>query len=322
MEFILGYRERIGDDKESESVENQRDIINKFVEDREDLEFVDEYVDDGYTGTNFDRPSFQKLICDIEKKKINCVITKDLSRFGRDHVLTGHYLERYFPSNNIRYIAIGDGIDTETSAGMNFLTFKLSFNDYYSQDISNKVKAIKRRKAEKGEFIANFAPYGYKKDPQNKNHLLINEETAPFVRKIFDLYLQGKGTKKITKILNQEQIPTPASQIKSKKYKNCKYIWTHSTVHRILTNPIYIGTIEGMKTQKVNYKVKTRIKTPKNKRIYVENRHEAIISKEDFDRVQMKLHEPIKCRDRENFNPLKKFVYCGICRQKGYNESL
>lgn len=147
-----------GDDRESESVENQRDIINKFIEEREELEFVDEYVDDGFTGTNFDRPSFRKMKTDIENGKINCVITKDLSRFGRDHIDTGNYLERYLPEHNVRYIAIGDGVDTETRQGLGFMTFKLSFNDYYSLDISNKIKAVKHRKAEKGEYMGRLCP--------------------------------------------------------------------------------------------------------------------------------------------------------------------
>lgn len=159
-EFQVGVYIRLskddGDDRESESVENQRDIITNFIEESEDLGLYEEYVDDGYTGTNFDRPSFKRLIEDIEKGKINCVITKDLSRFGRDHIDTGYYLERYLPSNNIRYIAIGDGIDTKTSSGLNFMTFKLSFNDYYSLDISNKIKAVKKRKAEKRRVSVKF----------------------------------------------------------------------------------------------------------------------------------------------------------------------
>ena len=199
-----------GDDRESESVENQRDIIHKFVEENEDLELIEEYVDDGYTGTNFDRPSFIRLKKDIEKGYINCVITKDLSRFGRDHIDTGYYLERYLPSNNIRYIAIGDGVDTATSAGLNFLIFKLSFNDYYSQDISNKIKAVKKRKQEKGEYQATYPPFGYKKDPNNKNHLIIDEVTAPIVKRIFNMYINGIKTAGIAKILNEEKIPTPS----------------------------------------------------------------------------------------------------------------
>ena len=149
--------------KESESVENQRDIIDNFIEKNIDLEEFDEYVDDGYTGGNFERPRFKQMLKDIEDGKVNCIITKDLSRFGRDHIDTGYYLERYFPRMNIRYIAIGDGIDTKDAKGLQFLSFKLSFNDYYIQDISNKIKSVKNKKMKAGEYQAGIAPYGYKK---------------------------------------------------------------------------------------------------------------------------------------------------------------
>ena len=307
-----------GDDKESESVENQRDLINKFISENEDLEFVDEYVDDGYTGTNFDRPSFKKLIKDIDNGKINCVITKDLSRFGRDHIDTGNYLERYLPSRDIRYIAIGDGVDTKTSSGLNFMTFKLSFNDYYSQDISNKIKAVKRRKQEKGEYMAPYAPFGYKKDPDpnNKNHLIINEETAPIVRRIFDLYLNGMGTLKIANLLNDENVPTPSKFLNTARYVKCSHKWDKGGVHRILKARVYTGVIEGYKSYKVNHKVKTRIKVPKDKWICVENRHEPIIDLDTFEKVQKKLSEANQCRERKNPNPIKQFVYCGECGAK------
>lgn len=302
-----------GDDKESESVENQRDIINKFIEEQEDLEAIDEYVDDGYTGTNFDRPSFKRMLKDIENGRINCVITKDLSRFGRDHIDTGNYLERYLPQREIRYIAIGDGVDTATCAGLNFMTFKLSFNDYYSLDISNKIKAVKRRKAEKGEFFSTYAPLGYKKDPEVKNHLIIDEDTAPIVRRIFEMYLSGIGTPSIAKILNSEKVPPPSSYLKCKRYEKCTGKWSKGVIYNILTNEVYIGTVVGKKSYKINHKVKKRIVTSKNERIYIEGKHEPIIEKEDFDLVQRKLKEPMKCRNRQNFNPLKKFIYCGEC---------
>lgn len=282
---------------------------------------MNEYVDDGYTGTNFDRPSFQNLLKDIEKGKINCVITKDLSRFGRDHIDTGYYLERYLPSNNIRYIAIGDGVDTGTSSGLNFMTFKLSFNDYYSLDISNKIKAVKNRKQEKGEYQAPFAPYGYKKDPENKNHLIIDEETAPTVRRIFNLYLQGIGTPKISNILNEEKIPSPSKNLKTKRYEKCSHKWSKGTIYRLLKEPVYIGVIVGHKSYKVNHKVKTRIKVPKDERYYIENMHEALISKKDFDAVQAKLAEGGKCRERTHYNPLKQFIYCRILWSKSNNEN-
>lgn len=154
------------------------------------------------------------------------------------------------------------------------------------------------------------------KDPQNKNHLIINPETAPILKRIFKMYLQGMGTLKITKILNEEKIPSPAKYIKSKRYENCNFKWTKASVYRILSNEIYIGTVVGGKSYKVNHKLKTRIITPKEKRIYVENMHEPLIDKTTFHLVQTKLHEPIKCRNRQTYNPYKKFVYCGVCGAK------
>lgn len=196
------------------------------------------------------------------------------------------------------------------------MTFKLSFNDYYSLDISNKIKAVKHRKQEKGEYIAPYAPFGYKKDPNNKNHLIINEETAPIVKRIFDLYLSGMGTPKITKLFNDEKVPTPSNFISNERYKNCSHIWTKGNIYRILKSDVYVGTIVGHKRYKVSHKMKKIKDIPIQDWIYVEDRHEPIIDKETFNLVQMKLKEPNKCRERQNYNPLKKFIYCGICGRK------
>lgn len=307
-----------GDDKESESVENQRDIITNFIESKEDLELVDEYVDDGYTGTNFDRPGFKRLKEDVDKGRINCVITKDLSRFGRDHIDTGYYLERYLPSLHVRYIAIGDQVDTLDSKGLGFLTFKLSFNDYYSQDISNKIRAVKKRKQEKGEYLAPYAPFGYKKDndTNNRNHLLINDETAEVVKRIYKLYLDGMGTPKIAELLNEEGVPAPSSYLDTERYNKCSHKWGKGAIYSILKSKVYLGTITSHKSYKVNHKVKTRIKVPKNEMICVENKHEPIIDEETFNQVQEKLSKGGESRNRLNYNPIKQFVYCGVCGRK------
>ena len=166
---------------------------------------------------------FKKMLQDIEDGKIDCIITKDLSRFGRDHIDTGYYLERYLPTNNIRYIAIGDNVDTINPDGLQFLTFKLSFNDYYAQDISNKIKSVKNRKIEKGEFQGGIAPYGYKKDNNIKNHLIIDEYSAQIVREIFDMYLyKGMSTTKIAENLNERNIDAPAIYLKIPECKKRK----------------------------------------------------------------------------------------------------
>ena len=237
-----------GDDRESESVENQRDIIDNYILEHEELIEAGEYVDDGYTGTNFNRPGFQKMLKDIEDEKIDCIITKDLSRFGRDHIDTGYYLERFLPANNIRYIAIGDNVDTIKPDGLQFLTFKLSFNDYYAQDISNKIKSVKQRKIEKGEYQAGIPPYGYKKDKDVKNHLVPDEYSSQIVKEIFDMYVnKGMSTIKIADELNKREIEPPAMYLKIPTYMkrksvnpNGKYVWLRAQIGKILRNEVYL----------------------------------------------------------------------------------
>ena len=237
-----------GDDRESESVENQRDIIDNYILSHEELIEAGEYVDDGFTGTNFNRPGFQQMLKDIEEEKIDCIITKDLSRFGRDHIDTGYYLERYLPANNIRYIAIGDNVDTIKPDGLQFLTFKLSFNDYYAQDISNKIKSVKQRKIEKGEYQAGIPPYGYKKDTEIKNHLVPDEYSSRIVKEIFDMYVnKGMSTIKIADELNRREIEPPAIYLKIPTYMkrksvnpNGKYVWLRAQIGKILRNEVYL----------------------------------------------------------------------------------
>ena len=244
-----------GDDRESESVENQRDIIDNYILEHEELIEAGEYVDDGYTGTNFNRPGFQKMLKDIEDEKIDCIITKDLSRFGRDHIDTGYYLERFLPANNIRYIAIGDNVDTIKPDGLQFLTFKLSFNDYYAQDISNKIKSVKQRKIEKGEYQAGIPPYGYKKDVEIKNHLVPDEYSSQIVKEIFDMYVnKGMSTIKIADELNRREIEPPAMYLKIPTYMkrksvnpNGKYVWLRAQIGKILRNEVYLRKCSGKK---------------------------------------------------------------------------
>lgn len=210
----------------------------------------------------------------------------------------------------------GDGIDTNEPAGLNFLTFKLSFNDYYSQDISNKIKSVKHRKAEKGEFQGSFAPYGYQKDPENKNHLVIDEKTAPVIKRIFEMYLEGNGIVKIANKLNEESIPSPGSLVNSKKFKDCECLWKKCNVYSTLTNVVYIGTIEGLKSRKKSHKVSKVSVVPKNERKYVENMHEPIIDKDVFDAVQKRMKRDGKTRQRKYDHPLKGLVYCNECGSK------
>ncbi len=310
-----------GDDRESESIENQRDIINTYINKHKDLKEVKEYADDGYTGTNFDRPGFQEMLKDIEEGKIDCIITKDLSRFGRDHIDTGYYLERYFPSNAIRYISIGDNVDTLESDGLQFLTFKLSFNDYYAQDISNKIKSVKQRKIEKGEFQGGIAPYGYKKDKLIKNHLIIDEYAAEIIKDIFDMYVnKGMSPQKIADELNKREILAPAMYLKIPTFMkrescnpNGKYLWYRTQIGKILKNEVYIGNVVGRKFQKVSHKIAKVRTTNPEEYIIVENMHKPIIDINIWDKAQAKIRSKHITRTRKFDHPLKGLIFCKEC---------
>lgn len=311
-----------GDKEESSSVTNQRNIITRFINENDNFIIVDEYVDDGYTGTNFNRPAFQRMIKDIEKGKINTVITKDLSRLGRDYIDTGRYVQRYFPENRVRYIALLDGIDTLEDAGMNDIApFKSVINDMYVKDISKKITSALKERKTAGNFLAVTAPYGYKKNPENKYQLVINEEEAKVVRYIFRLYLQGNGLTKIAKILTEKEIPVPGisrniGTTRKTKLYNC---WKQTTISRILKNPVYIGNLEQFKRKKVNYKSKKRVSVPKEDRVICYNTHEPIIKKEDFDEVQKIITENKAFSKSTKHDYLfKGFLYCADCGAKLY----
>lgn len=311
-----------GDKEESSSVTNQRNIITRFINENDNFIIVDEYVDDGYTGTNFNRPAFQRMIKDIEKGKINTVITKDLSRLGRDYIDTGRYVQRYFPENRVRYIALLDGIDTLEDAGMNDIApFKSVINDMYVKDISKKITSALKERKTAGNFLAVTAPYGYKKNPENKYQLVINEEEAKVVRYIFRLYLQGNGLTKIAKILTEEEIPVPGisrniGTTRKTKLYNC---WKQTTISRILKNPVYIGNLEQFKRKKVNYKSKKRVTVLKEDRVICYNTHEPIIKKEDFDEVQKIITENKAFSKSTKHDYLfKGFLYCADCGAKLY----
>ena len=310
-------------DRESMSVENQRDLLNYYINNHDDLVSYDEYVDDGYTGANFDRPSFKRMIKDIEDGNVDCIITKDLSRFGRDHIDTGYYLERYLPKKNIRFIAVGDNVDTKDAKGLQFLSFKLSFNDYYIQDISNKVKSVKRKKMERGEYIAGIPPYGYKKDLEIKNHLIIDENVAENVRQIFYMFVCKKMTMvKIAEYMNEQEIEPPSVYFKmgctkkAPKNPTGKYLWTRTEIRHILKNQAYIGDVVNGKKEQISPKVKKARKKEKEEYIVVKNMHEPIIDLFTWNRAQKKLDEYSNDKYLKYEYPLKNLVYCAECGQR------
>ena len=305
-----------GDKEESSSVTNQREILKRYVSEQENFFIVKEYVDDGYTGTNFDRPGFKRMIEDIEAGIIDTVITKDLSRLGRERLGVGHYTEIYFPEHNVRYIALLDNIDTYFDAGMNDMApFKGVINDMYVRDISKKIRSslIERKKA--GNFLGVTAPYGYEKDSNNKFHLVINEKEAEIVKRVFRLYLEGNGLTRIAQILTKDGVPVPGeSRNIGKTRKTALYSsWKQTTIRRILDNRVYLGELVQFKRRKINYKSKRRITVPEEERYICRGTHEAIIDEESFNAVQNILKKNKSFKGTKHDYLFKGLLFCSEC---------
>lgn len=308
-----------GDKEESDSVGNQRKLLTEYVSRHDDFILYDIYIDDGYTGTNFNRPAFQKMIADIEDKKVNCVVVKDLSRFGRDYIDTGRYLERIFPELGVRFISVSDNIDSIKQAYDMLLPIKNIFNEQYARDISNKIQATVKSKQKAGEFIGAFTSYGYKKSPVNKNKLVIDEYASEVVKRIFAMYAQGIGKQSIAKQLNAEGIlcPSEYKKLNGENYKNCNRLkttsyWTYSTINTMLHNEMYIGNmIQGKKHQRMRGK---QHKVDKENWVRVENTHEPIIDRDTWDKVRKLLSKKHRDIDLEtNKNIFAGFIKCGDC---------
>ena len=305
-----------GDKEESSSVTNQREMLKRYVSEQENFFIVKEYVDDGYTGTNFDRPGFKQMIEDIEAGIIDTVITKDLSRLGRERLGVGHYTEIYFPEHNVRYIALLDNIDTYFDAGMNDMApFKGVINDMYVRDISKKIRSslIERKKA--GNFLGVTAPYGYEKDSNNKFHLVINEKEAEIVKRVFRLYLEGNGLTRIAQILTKDGVPVPGeSRNIGKTRKTALYSsWKQTTIRRILDNRVYLGELVQFKRRKINYKSKRRITVPEEERYICKGTHEAIIDEESFNAVQNILKKNKSFKGTKHDYLFKGLLFCSEC---------
>lgn len=303
--------------QESESVQNQRTLLMQYLTQNK-LNFVAEYVDDGVSGTSFDRPSFNRMIADIEDGKINMVVTKDLSRLGRDYIMSGYYTEKYFPEHSIRFIAILDNIDTAFDSSNNDIApFKSILNEMYAKDISKKINSVLQSKRDLGQYLGT-APYGYKKDPENKYHLIIDDEAAEVVRLIYRKYLEGFGTMQIADYLTNAKVPIPSDYTKRKRgVRSLTYgYWQQSTVRFILSNEVYTGTIVQGKRKKVSFKSKKFIDLPEEDWIKVEDMHEAIISKEDFARAKKIIEATKGSRVVQNDYLFKGLIRCFDC--KGY----
>lgn len=311
-----------GEKVESNSISNQREIINSYVK-RNQITMVKEYVDDGYSGANFDRPNFKEMIKDAYDKKFDTIIVKDLSRFGRDYIEAGKFIQRIFPENGIRFISVNDNYDSK-SADMNdthlILPIKNFINDSYCRDISNKVKSSQKIKREKGDFISAFAPYGYKKSDENKNKLVVDEQAAPNIKNIFDMKLLGYSSKAIADELNHLGVLTPRKYKESQGFK-CNGFqnikggnWTAKAVNRIIENEVYIGnTLQG-KSITLNYKNKKQIGKDKEEWIRVEDTHEAIVSKEVFAIANTMLKRDLNnSRGKDKIDIFIGMLFCKEC---------
>ena len=285
-----------GDREESNSIASQRELLTEFANTQTDMAAPRLYVDDGYTGTDFDRPDFRRMMHDLRAGIVNCVIVKDLSRLGRNYVKVGEYLEHTFPLLNVRFIALSERIDSVAdprSADSLIVPFRNILNDEYAHDISNKVRASLDLKRRQGKFIGSFASYGYRKDPNDHSRLLIDETAAAIVRDIFDWFLAGTSVLGIAKRLNEQRIPNPSAYKRQQgmNYQhpasdNLDGLWPDSSVRRILRNPLYTGTMVQGKNRMKSYKLHISEAVPKEEWITVEQTHEAIIPQELFDQAQ------------------------------------
>ncbi|MGE4354764.1 MAG: recombinase family protein [Oscillospiraceae bacterium] len=319
MDYQAGLYIRLSKEDEnegpSESVNNQKSLLNEFVEEHR-LSVYDTYIDDGWSGTSFDRPDFKRLIDDIEAKKVNMVITKDLSRLGRDYIMTGHYMERYFPENRVRYISLLDGIDTGVESTANDITpFRAIMNDMYAKDISKKIKSVKHDKQHKGLFIGGKPLYGYQKAPDEKNKIVIDEEVAPIVRRIFNMALEGVSCRQIAARLNAEKVPTPATYAGLNQGRTGPYagMWSSERISDMLQNETYIGNMVQGRSKKISYKTKKCIRLPRENWIIVEGTHEPLIDPEVFSKVRRLVTGRKTTRSRTYDFLLKGLIYCHEC---------
>ena len=307
---------------DSVSIETQRTILRKYAAEN-GLHVVDEYIDDGWSGTNFERPSFKRMMADADAGKVNCIVTKDLSRFGREHVMMDYYLEFVFPEKQIRYIAVTENEDTERGLS-DFVPFKNLFNEWFAKDTSRKVKAALRAKHARGERTFTYAPLGYKRDPEKKNALVIDEDTKWIVEKIFNLAANGAGAGKIRQVLLNEKVPTPGwinysrygtfANIYANAPDEKRYDWSLAQVKTMLKDETYIGNTIHNRQTNISYKNKKRVRKPEDEWIRVENTHKAIIDKDLFSQVQEQIanrRRKMKTGETHIFAGLIKCADCG-----------
>lgn len=311
--------------QESNSITNQREIISSFIQRQEDITLYNEYTDDGYSGSSFQRPGFERMMADADEGRINCIVVKDLSRFGRDYIEMGRYIQRIFPAKGIRFIAVTDCFDSltaDTCESFVILPVKNFINEAYCQDISRKVRYSNEARCKRGEYIGSFAPYGYKKDEENKNKLIVDDFAAGVVRAVFSWKIEGFSDTAIAKKLTALSIPSPMEHKRTLgvPYKTGfaaagSHKWQSASIKRLLTNEVYLGHLVQGKRGKVNYKVNMVIDKPRCQWIRAENTHTAIIKREDFLSVQKLLRTDTRTvSDKPNF--FAGLLFCGDCKEQ------
>ena len=315
----------VSDKNESNSISTQRDLIQAFLRKQADILYEAEFCDDGYTGTNFDRPGFTDMMKAVREKRVDCIIVKDLSRFGRDYIESGKYIQKIFPMLGVRFIAINDGYDsadTENQSNDFVLPFKNLINDSYCRDISIKSRSNLEVKRRNGEFVGNFTVFGYMRSPDDKHKLIVDEEAAVVVRNIFNWKQEGWNAQQIANHLNKLHFPSPM-EYKRKCGHNYRTSfktktvaqWSAVAVLRILKNPVYTGVLEQGKTTTPNYKVKTRIVKDESKWTRIENAHEAIITPAQFELVQTVLGlDTCRAEGQDEIYPFSGMIYCADCQ--------
>lgn len=303
---------------DSNSIQNQKNILQKFAEDHH---FPNPcfYVDDGFSGGNFQRPAFQQMISDMENGEIGIIVTKDLSRLGRNQLHTGLYIEERFPMFGVRYIAINDNVDTDSSESNDLMPFKNLFNEWFIRDTSRKIRAVLKAKAERGERLGTRAPYGLHQDPETKK-LAVDDEAAAIVRRIFAMCASGNGPSQIARILKKEQVLTPTMYAYTRYGMNhtCldtahPYNWSDSAIANLLENEIYLGNTVNMKYSTKSYKDKRRVEHSREECLVFKDTHPALITQEVWDivqRVRKNRRRPTKMEEQNKYSGL---VFCADC---------
>jgi len=305
---------------ESNSIQHQRDLLEKYARDKgfENTLFL---ADDGYSGTNFERPSWKKIVEMIEAGEVSTLIVKDASRLGREYLQVGYYMEIYFPQKNVRFIAVNDGVDSAVESSNDFNPIRNWANELHAKDTSRKVRAVKKLQAERGEWLGGRPPYGYRKSETTENHLEPDPEAAEVVRLIFTLCAAGKGPSQIARILTERNILTPANyyfQKAGKTHKGCDALhpctWSGTTVSDILKNVMYLGHTVGLRRTTISYKNKARIDRPESEQCLVKNTHQPLITQEQWEIVQeVRQHKKRAAKHMDEPNIFSGLVFCADC---------